>query len=123
MTNYPPDQVCSPPELPPYLNISELKSIVGVPDDEEMFGIHAVIRMAQRFVDVPDICTHELLSRLSEHLFNAQMARYRSQYPCSVFHTDTTYTPPVLPAHALANLEAVSDTPSSEQIVKAQEAV
>ncbi|CAE6504628.1 unnamed protein product [Rhizoctonia solani] len=124
MTNYPPGQIYSPPELPSYLkNICDLKEIVGVPNDEEMFGIHAVIRMAQRFVDIPDICTPELLSRLSEHLFSAQMARYRSQYPCSIFRTDTIYTPPVLPAHVSSNLEPVSGTPSSEQIAKVQEAV
>ena len=41
-----------PPELPPYLkSVYDLKSIVGTPSDDEVIGIHAVIRMAQKAVD------------------------------------------------------------------------
>lgn len=37
--------VSTPPQLPEYLrNIYDLKPIVGVPDDEEVIGIQAVIR-------------------------------------------------------------------------------
>ncbi|EUC58868.1 hypothetical protein RSOL_282750, partial [Rhizoctonia solani AG-3 Rhs1AP] len=124
MTNYPADQVCSPPELPPFLrNVYNLNTIVGVPKDEEMMGIHAVVRMAHRFTDVPDICSPVLLHQLSEHLFDAQMAKYRGRYPCSIFPMNTTYTPPALPAHASPNLEPVSGTPSDEAVIKVQDAL
>ncbi|CAE6483173.1 unnamed protein product, partial [Rhizoctonia solani] len=123
MTNYPTDQVCSPPELPPFLrNVYDLNKIVGVPKDEEMIGIHAVIRMAHKFTDVPDTCSPALLNQLSEHLFNAQMAKYRSRFPCSIFSTNTTYTPPALPAHVSPNLKPVSGTPTDEAVINVQNA-
>lgn len=41
------DCVYTPPQLPEYLkNVYDLKQIVGTPSDEEMKGIHAVIRVA-----------------------------------------------------------------------------
>ncbi|KAG8731957.1 hypothetical protein FRC11_001351 [Ceratobasidium sp. 423] len=64
-----------------------------------------------------------LLARLEEHLFDTQMARYRSKYPCSIFHVNTTYTPPVLPAHVSTQLEPVSSVPSEEEVVKVQDAI
>ncbi|KAG8730791.1 hypothetical protein FRC11_005799, partial [Ceratobasidium sp. 423] len=46
---YPPGQVCRPPDLPAYLkNVYDLKPIVGVPSDEEVIGIHAVMQAANR---------------------------------------------------------------------------
>ncbi|CAE6439394.1 unnamed protein product [Rhizoctonia solani] len=122
MTNYPPNQICSPPELPAYLKtVCDLKPIVGVPKDEEMVGIHAVLRMAHKFVD--DMCDSRLFVRLSGHLFDTQMAKYRSQYPCSIFDTNTTYTPPILPTYVASTLEPVPGAPSDEQIAKVQGAI
>lgn len=40
-------QTYEPPRLPEYLrNVFDLKPVVGVPSDEEVIGIHAVIRAA-----------------------------------------------------------------------------
>ncbi|KDN33796.1 hypothetical protein RSAG8_13125, partial [Rhizoctonia solani AG-8 WAC10335] len=64
-----------------------------------------------------------LLFRLSEHLFNAQMAKYRSRYLRAVFPENTTYTPPTLPAHASVNLEPVTGVPSDEAIIKVQDTI
>jgi hypothetical protein len=55
LTTMPPflaGQVCTPPDLPPYLKkVYELKPIAGAPNNEELMGIHAVIRVASRVVD------------------------------------------------------------------------
>jgi hypothetical protein len=45
--NHDSDTVYTPPRLPPYLkNVYDLKPVVDVPNDEEVKGIHAVIRAA-----------------------------------------------------------------------------
>ncbi|CEL58678.1 hypothetical protein RSOLAG1IB_08742 [Rhizoctonia solani AG-1 IB] len=117
-------QVCTPPDLPPYLKkVYELKPIAGAPNNEELMGIHAVIRVASRVVDVPDMGDHLLLVRLSEHLFNAQMAKYQSKYSRTVFPENTTYAPPVLPAHVSVKLEAIIGAPSEEEIIKVQSTI
>ncbi|CAE6439420.1 unnamed protein product [Rhizoctonia solani] len=117
------EQVCSPPELPLYLkNVCELKSITGAPSDEELIGIHAVIRVANRVVDVQGVGDSMLLARLSEHLFNAQMARYRGKHLTVIFPEDMIYTPPTLPAHVSIRLEPVTGAPSEEEVIKVQEA-
>ncbi|KAL5632022.1 hypothetical protein ACGC1H_000147 [Rhizoctonia solani] len=124
MTSYPTNQVLSPPNLPPYLNsICKLNPIVGVPSDERVIEIHTTIRVANRVVNLQGMGDFSLLSRLSEHLFNAQMARYRNKYPCSIFPTYTTYTPPVLPVHIPVKLESISGQPSQEEIIKVQNAI
>ena len=52
MSGYLTNQVLSPPDLPPYLeSVYKLKPIVGEPSDEEVIGIHAVIRVASKVVD------------------------------------------------------------------------
>ncbi|CAE6458200.1 unnamed protein product [Rhizoctonia solani] len=128
MTNYtswyPSGQICHPPELPPYLrNVYDLKPIVGVPDDSEVIGIHAVIQAANRASGIPGMHDPDLLMGLADHLFSAQMAKYRSKYSLIVFPSDATYTPPILPAHISVTLEPVSGVPSDEETIKAQEAV
>ncbi|KAG8688919.1 hypothetical protein FRC11_004508, partial [Ceratobasidium sp. 423] len=103
MSSYLADQICSPPDLPPYLKrVCDLKPIVGIPSDDEMIGVHAVIRVANKVVDVQELGDPGLLARLSEHLFEAQM---------------------VLPAHVSVNLESVSGAPSGEQVIKVHEAI
>ena len=52
MSNYPADQVLSPPDLPPYLeSVYKLEPIVGVPTDDQVIGIHNVIRVANKVVE------------------------------------------------------------------------
>ncbi|CAE6423560.1 unnamed protein product [Rhizoctonia solani] len=114
------NQVHSPPQLPLYLKkVYDLKPIVGVPSDEEVIGIHAVIRVANKVVDVEDMGDPTLLARLSEHLFSVQLARYRSKRAA----VDTAYTPPSLPAHVSIQPGPVKGTPSEEDIIRAQSAL
>ncbi|CUA74395.1 hypothetical protein RSOLAG22IIIB_11189 [Rhizoctonia solani] len=125
MLHHPADQALTPPELPSYLrSIHDLKPIMGVPSDAEMVKIHDVVRVANQVVNVPEIYDPILLVGLSEYLFNAQMAKYRSKYRCSVFPVETIiYTPPLLPNHISVKLEPISGAPSNEQVVRVQEAI
>ncbi|KDN40474.1 hypothetical protein RSAG8_08094, partial [Rhizoctonia solani AG-8 WAC10335] len=121
---YPLGQVCYPPELPAYLkNVHDLKPIAGVPSDAEIIGLHSVIHAANRVSGVPGMHDPRLFMKLSDHLFNAQMARYRSKYSLITFPSTATYTPPVLPAHVSVNLEPVAGAPSDEEIIGVQDAV
>ncbi|CAE6536233.1 unnamed protein product [Rhizoctonia solani] len=113
-----------PPELPPYLkSVYDLKPIVGIPSGDELIGIHAVIRMAQKAVDIPGTGNPALLSRLYEHLFDIQIAQYRNRWMGVVFPETITYTPPILPAHVAVRLEPVTGTASEEEVVKVQSAI
>ncbi|CAE6374402.1 unnamed protein product [Rhizoctonia solani] len=98
--------ISSPPNLPAYLrDIYDLKPIFGTPSDDEVMGIHAVIQMAQKAVDVPGTGDPLLLAKLAEHLFNIQMAKYRINYLTATFP------------------EPIVDAPSDEDIVKVQNAI
>ncbi|CAE6533045.1 unnamed protein product [Rhizoctonia solani] len=113
-----------PPELPPYLkSIYDLKPIVGTPSDDEVIGIHAVIRMAQKAVDIPGTGDPALLSQLYEHLFDIQIAKYRNRYLSAVFPETTIYTSPTLPAHVAVQLEPVTGAPYEEEVMKVQSAI
>ncbi|CAE6472642.1 unnamed protein product, partial [Rhizoctonia solani] len=59
---------------------------------------------------------------LSQHLFNAQMAVYRSNYS-TILPTDNTYTPPSLPAHISTELDPIVGAPSDKQLKTVQHAV
>ncbi|KDN43339.1 hypothetical protein RSAG8_06123, partial [Rhizoctonia solani AG-8 WAC10335] len=121
---YPPGQVCYPPELPTYLeSVYDLKPITGVPSDEEVVGIHAIIQVANRASGIPGMYSPGLLMQLGDHLFSAQMAVYRSKYTSLLFPSDAVYAPPTLPAHVSVTLEPVSGAPSDEQVTKVQEAI
>ncbi|KAF8745727.1 hypothetical protein RHS02_01202, partial [Rhizoctonia solani] len=121
MTCYPVEEVCEPPVLPLYLKaIYNLQPIVGVPSDEEIIGVHAVVRVANQVANVPDICDSMLLAGLSEHLFDVQMAKYRSKHSKKLSLAGTIYIPPQLPPHLLGQLEIVSGIPSREEIIKVQ---
>ncbi|CAE6374438.1 unnamed protein product [Rhizoctonia solani] len=123
MTTHLNGQILSPPELPPYLKtVHDLKPILGAPSDEEVIGIHAVMRIANQVVDVEDLGNPTLLARLSEHLFDVQMVKYRSKY-LGMFPEDTTFTPPVLPAHLSVHLNPVTGAPSEEMIIQVQSAI
>ncbi|CAE6536409.1 unnamed protein product [Rhizoctonia solani] len=120
------DEVYSPPELPQHLkHICDLKPIVGAPSDEELVGIHAVIQVANKVIDVHGVGDSALLFRLSEHLFDAQMARYRVKYLGAIFPEarGMTYTPPPLPVHVSIRLEPVSGVPSEHQVIRVQDAI
>ncbi|KAH7335862.1 hypothetical protein B0J17DRAFT_56767 [Rhizoctonia solani] len=98
---YPSCQVCLPPELPTYLkNVYDLKPVVGIPEDEEVIGIHAVLQAARK----------------------ASETRYRSKYSLITFPSDATYAPPVLPVHMAVNLDPICGAPSDEEIMKVHDA-
>ncbi|KAG8682577.1 hypothetical protein FRC11_014684, partial [Ceratobasidium sp. 423] len=140
MSDDPVAHTSSPPELPPYLKtVCDLKPIVGTPTDDELVGIHVVVQVANKVVDVQGVGDSALLARLSEHLFNAQMgkrlssattphilmvvARYRGKYTGTVFPENTTYIPPTLPAHVTVHLESITGVPSEEDVIKVQTAM
>ncbi|CAE6536407.1 unnamed protein product [Rhizoctonia solani] len=64
-----------------------------------------------------------LLMGLADHLFGAQMARYRSKHSLITFPSDAIYTPPELPTHISVKLQSVSGAPSNDEMIKAQEAL
>ncbi|CAE6525245.1 unnamed protein product [Rhizoctonia solani] len=121
---YPPGQVCSPPELPSHFkDVPSLKPIVGVPSDAEVIEVHSVIHAANRVSGVPGMHDPVFFMKLADHLFNVQMARYRSRYSLLTFPNDATYTPPAIPSHISINLESVSGAPSDNAIIKVQDAI
>ncbi|CAE6417338.1 unnamed protein product [Rhizoctonia solani] len=121
---YPPGQVCFPPELPiSFKKVYDLKPVVGVPRDDEVIGIHAVIHAANRVSGAPEMHDPDLHMKLVDHLFSVQMARYRSRYSLITFPCDATYTPPALPSPVSVNLEPVSGAPSDEEMKKVQDAI
>ncbi|CAE6410540.1 unnamed protein product [Rhizoctonia solani] len=78
---YPPGQACYPPELPAsFRSIHDLKPIVGVPRDDEVIGIHTVMHVASKVSGVPGMHNPRFFMQLADHLFNVQMAKYRSKY-------------------------------------------
>ncbi|CAE6439317.1 unnamed protein product [Rhizoctonia solani] len=124
MTDYPNVQIYSPPELPPYLeSVHHLQPIVGVPNDDELIGIFSVILVAEKAAEIPGMGNPGLIFRLSEHLFDVQMARYRSKYLITTFPESTVYTPPALPAHVNIRLEPIAVAPSEEELIKVQDAM
>ncbi|CAE6395080.1 unnamed protein product [Rhizoctonia solani] len=121
---YPDSLVLYPPELPAYLkHVYELKPIAGLPRDAEIVGIHSVVHAASRVSGVPGMHDPNLFMLLADHLFDVQMARYRSRYSRITFPTNATYIPPALPALVSINLGTVSGAPSDEEIIKVQDAV
>ncbi|KAH7307895.1 hypothetical protein B0J17DRAFT_773735 [Rhizoctonia solani] len=121
---YPASQVCYPPKLPPYLkNVHNLQPIAGVPSDAEVIGIHAVILAANRASGIPGMHDPNVFRGLAEHLFNAQMARYRDKYSLITLPSDSTYTPPTLPSHISVELKPILGVPSDEELTGVQEAV
>ncbi|KAF8600144.1 hypothetical protein BDV93DRAFT_286225 [Ceratobasidium sp. AG-I] len=114
--------VYTPPELPTYLsNTFTLKPVIGVPTDEEVKLIHSVIRAVENASHVPALFNPALSADLAHHLFEVQMARYKSKYTFPIF-SDITYTPPEVPSHMNILLEPVVIAPSDDQIRSAQAA-
>ncbi|GAB1524433.1 hypothetical protein RhiTH_007587 [Rhizoctonia solani] len=121
---YPPGQLCSPPVIPHYLkSVYDLKPFIGVPNDTEVIGIHAVVHAAKRVSEIPDMHDPDLLMKLADHLFSAQTAKYREKYSLVTFPIDATYTPPPLPVHISVSLETIVGAPSNEEMIKVQEAL
>ncbi|CAE6358295.1 unnamed protein product [Rhizoctonia solani] len=107
-----------PPLLPDYLpKAYTLKTIIGVPKDEEVKGIHDVIRALDGLsTTVPTLYDAKLSTQLAQHLFAVQMAVYRSEYPSSIFPSDNVYPPPTMPPHIPISLELVVGSPSDEEL-------
>ncbi|QRV82957.1 hypothetical protein RhiJN_10973 [Ceratobasidium sp. AG-Ba] len=128
----------TPPKLPRFLaDLVNLRVIEGVPTDSEVKLVHAAIRSLNEVVHVPGLYDPDLTVGLSEYLFGVQMGiwkliksnprntkeRYREKYPCIIFPSSTTYTPPQLPPHIRVSLEPVKNTPSDDQIKSVQTAL
>ncbi|GAB1528568.1 hypothetical protein RhiTH_011762 [Rhizoctonia solani] len=135
---YPPGQICHPPELPVYLkNVYDLKPIMGVPNDAEVIRIHAVLHAARKLSEVPAMMDPSLLMGLADHLFDVQMARYRSKYSLITFPSvrvllqlDPRFVELRVeryiftsdpPDHLSTKLESVSSASTNEQMIKVQD--
>ncbi|CAE6441340.1 unnamed protein product [Rhizoctonia solani] len=109
--------VYNPPSLPAYLaSTHHLKAISGVPSDEDIKAIHAVIKAVNGISHIPGMHDPDLSIQLAKHLFDVQMAVYRGQYSFSPFPGDIVYTPPPLPSHIPVTLQPVIGAPSDEEL-------
>ncbi|CAE6457557.1 unnamed protein product [Rhizoctonia solani] len=109
--------VYNPPSLPAYLACTHhLKAISGVPSDEDIKAIHAVIKAVNGISHIPGMHDPDLSIQLAKHLFDVQMAVYRGQYSFSPFPGDIVYTPPPLPSHIPVTLQPVIGAPSDEEL-------
>ncbi|KAF8594332.1 DEAD-domain-containing protein [Ceratobasidium sp. AG-I] len=107
----------APPSLPSYLtNTFELKPVVGVPTDDEVKTIHAVIRAVETTSQIPALNDPNLSMELAQHLFDVQTARYREKYSVYFFHSTNTYTPPILPSHMNTRLETITGAPTDDEV-------
>ncbi|QRV97142.1 laminin domain protein [Ceratobasidium sp. AG-Ba] len=91
-----------PPALPSFLASSyNLRPVTDDPTDAELNLIHGAIRAAKAAQQVthviPGLCEDELVMSLEEHLFDVQMARYKSKYDCTHCRKDMVHRPPDLP--------------------------
>ncbi|KAG8684860.1 hypothetical protein FRC11_011494, partial [Ceratobasidium sp. 423] len=110
MASHLAEPVYLPPELPPYLrSVQNLKPIVGIQNDEELIGILAVVRAAQKGAEISGMADYVLISRLSEHLFEVQL--------------EHDVYPPALPAHVSIQLDPVTGAPSEEEVIKVEVAI
>ncbi|CAE6439328.1 unnamed protein product [Rhizoctonia solani] len=116
------DTVLIPPQLPTYLSeMHNLKRIVGKPTGEDVKAIHAVIRTQNTMAHLPNFHNPDLSMQLSQHLFGAQLAVYRSNYSMNLLPGETNiYTPPALPSHVPGTLHEIIGAPSDEEIKSAQ---
>ncbi|KDN47197.1 hypothetical protein RSAG8_03676, partial [Rhizoctonia solani AG-8 WAC10335] len=119
----PSQTILTPPDLPSYLGaVHDLRPIVGKPTDEEIKGIHAVIRALNAIVHLYTVYDPNLSVQLSQHLFGAQMAIYQANHSTNLL-TRSVYTPPTLPPHIPSTLGQVVGAPSVEDIKSAQGAL
>ncbi|EUC54845.1 laminin domain protein, putative [Rhizoctonia solani AG-3 Rhs1AP] len=119
------EMIVSPPELPSYLRaIHELKPIVGKPTDEDVKGIHAVIRALGAVSHLPTFYNPDLSMQLSQYLFGVQMAVFKVSYSMTLMPGDkSVFIPPELPLHIPGALNQVVGAPSDEEIKSAQSAL
>ncbi|CAE6372296.1 unnamed protein product [Rhizoctonia solani] len=119
------ETVLIPPQIPAYLSDTHtLKQIVGKPTDEDVKAIHAVIRTQNTMAHLPTFHNPDLSMQLSQHLFSAQLAVYRSNYSMTLLPGErNVYTPPTLPSHVPGILNEVVGAPSDEEIKSVQGAL
>ncbi|CAE6417235.1 unnamed protein product [Rhizoctonia solani] len=119
------EMILSPPELPSYLRaVHELKPIVGKPTDEDVKGIHAVIRALGAVSHLPTFYNPDLSMQLSQYLFGVQMAVFKVSYSMTLMPGDkSVFIPPELPLHIPGALNQVVGAPSDEEIKSAQSAL
>ncbi|KAG8770332.1 hypothetical protein FRC12_004349 [Ceratobasidium sp. 428] len=118
----------TPPVIPSFMaNVVQLTPIEGLPSDGEVKKVLHAIRLVTELtngqLEMPEKKNEDLMMELSQHLFEVQMARYRDIYPCSIFPSDTTYTPPPLPEIFSIQLEPIKGAPSDKQIQSVQAAL
>ncbi|CAE6356223.1 unnamed protein product [Rhizoctonia solani] len=115
----------TPPQIPAYLaGAHELRPIVGKPTEEQVKTIHAVIRDQNSVSHVPALNDPDLSMKLSQHLFDVQMAIYQSNYsvnPSS--EAKNIYVPPKLPPGVPGELHQIVGPPTDEQVKSVQSVI
>ncbi|CAE6537910.1 unnamed protein product [Rhizoctonia solani] len=75
LSAFPTDNTYTPPTIPSHISIS-LNPVVGAPSDEELESAHGAVRIMENLANTPFIFDPTLSTKLSQHLFNIQFARY-----------------------------------------------
>ncbi|KAG8731496.1 hypothetical protein FRC11_003986 [Ceratobasidium sp. 423] len=107
---YPPsaflmDNTYTPPTIPSHIPIS-LGPVVGAPSDEELESAHSAVRIMENLANTPFIFDATLSTKLSQHLFNIQLARYLQDSTQGQFSQAPTrpHTPCEEPSLAVVNV-------------------
>ncbi|KAJ1305744.1 hypothetical protein OPQ81_010476 [Rhizoctonia solani] len=80
-----------------------------------------LIRALNNLAHLPTFYNPDLSMRLSQHLFGAEMAVYRSSYSMSLLPGEkSVYKPPALPSHIPGTLNQVVGVPSDGEIKSVQ---
>ncbi|CUA67176.1 hypothetical protein RSOLAG22IIIB_07244 [Rhizoctonia solani] len=75
LVTFPSDATYTPPALPALVSVN-LETVSGAPSDEELTKVQDAVRAYQNFVTVPSVFDPEVNMKLSQHLFDLQMARH-----------------------------------------------
>ncbi|CUA74391.1 hypothetical protein RSOLAG22IIIB_11185 [Rhizoctonia solani] len=75
LITFPSDAMYTPPALPAHVTVT-LEPVSGAPSDEEIVRVQEAVRAYQHFSSVPSMFDPLVNMKLSQHLFDIQMARY-----------------------------------------------
>ncbi|KAJ1300485.1 hypothetical protein OPQ81_005299 [Rhizoctonia solani] len=106
--------VFTPPALPEHVPV-RLESVIESPSDDELTKVHSALRAYEQFSSVPSMFDPCVSMKLSQHMFELQMARYMqhvSQTPLSLQPVEPT-KPPSRPPSSVAPERLETATPST----------
>ncbi|CAE6437783.1 unnamed protein product [Rhizoctonia solani] len=67
--------VFAPPVLPPHIP-GTLNRVVGIPSDDDIKAVQNAVQSVENLVNSPQLFDADLSMKLSQHMFNLQIARY-----------------------------------------------